>query len=125
MFLCHACLCFYDCRLCGTNIEIYITAVVIRLNDISFRYKSYDFVYRNEKDVGQGIKKSGIPRSEVFVVTKLWGDDHGPERCKEGFAKSLRKYAVGLFLEFYHLFQYPARINIYCSSVTFLDNADY
>ena len=47
----------------------------------------------NEKDVGRGLKKSGIPRSDIFVVTKVWGDGHGYERCKKAFADSLRKYA--------------------------------
>jgi len=47
----------------------------------------------NEKDVGHGIKKSGIPRSDIFVVTKVWGDGHGYENCKAHFANSLRKYA--------------------------------
>jgi len=48
--------------------------------------------YSNEKEVGSGIKKSGIPRSDIFVVTKLWGDGHGYENCKAAFANSLRKY---------------------------------
>ncbi len=32
--------------------------------------------YRNEKDVGIAIQKSGIPRKEIFVTTKLWNDGH-------------------------------------------------
>jgi diketogulonate reductase-like aldo/keto reductase len=46
---------------------------------------------RNERDVGVGIKKSGVPRSDVFVVTKLWMDDHGYDRCKASFNESLKK----------------------------------
>lgn len=52
------------------------------------------FIYSNEQGVGRGLKKSGIPRSEVFVVTKLWFDDHGYDRCKAAFAESLKKYVV-------------------------------
>jgi len=48
-------------------------------------------IYRNEKEVGVGIKKSGIPRSDIFVVTKVWGDGHGYERCKKEFDKSLKR----------------------------------
>jgi len=52
-----------------------------------------NFVYSNEKDVGQAIKISGVPRSDIFVVTKLWGDSHGYQQCKKGFMDSLKKYA--------------------------------
>jgi len=55
-------------------------------------------IYSNEKEVGRGLKKSGIARSDVFVVTKVWGDGHGYERCKAAFAESLRKYAVFVFV---------------------------
>ncbi len=34
-------------------------------------------VYRNEEEVGQGIARSGIDRSELFVITKLWISDYG------------------------------------------------
>ena len=77
-------------------------------------------VYRNEKDVGQGIKKSGIPRSDIFVVTKVWGDDHGPERCKEAFAKSLRKYADSLF---YHFFSNSYRDKHFAVSIVWFGHA--
>ncbi|KAJ4169566.1 Glycerol 2-dehydrogenase (NADP(+)), partial [Fusarium falciforme] len=29
-------------------------------------------IYRNEDQVGQAIKDSGVPREEIFVTTKLW-----------------------------------------------------
>jgi len=47
--------------------------------------------YRNESDVGVGVKKSGLPRSDVFIVTKLWQDSHGYENCKAAFMDSLKK----------------------------------
>ena len=34
-------------------------------------------VYRNEEAVGRAVKKSGVPRSEIFIVTKLWTSDFG------------------------------------------------
>ena len=48
-------------------------------------------VDRNESGVGRGMKKSGIPRSDVFVVTKVLWDDHGRESCKKALAESLKK----------------------------------
>lgn len=41
-------------------------------------YRQLDtaFIYRNEEEVGAAIKESGIPREELFVVTKLWNWHH-------------------------------------------------
>src|SRR5208282_5907513 len=36
-------------------------------------------IYRNESDVGTAVRESGIPRSEIYVTTKLWNDDQGYE----------------------------------------------
>ena len=34
-------------------------------------------VYRNEREVGEAIAGSGVPREEIFVTTKLWNSDQG------------------------------------------------
>jgi len=51
---------------------------------------------RNEEDVGKGVKRflqdTGTSRGDLFVVTKLWNDDHGYEKCKLGLKESLQKY---------------------------------
>ena len=47
--------------------------------------------YLNEDAVGRAIKRSGVPREELFVTTKLWIQDAGYERTKKAFEKSLRK----------------------------------
>lgn len=39
--------------------------------------------YMNEEAVGAAIKKSGIPREELFITTKLWVQDAGYEKCKK------------------------------------------
>jgi len=51
----------------------------------------YIIANRNEAEVGRAIKRSGLPRPDVFVATKVHWDDHGYERCKAGFADSLNK----------------------------------
>ena len=63
-------------------------------------YNGVFFVCSNEKNVGVGIKQSGIPRSDIFVVTKVWGDNHGYDMCKTAFANSLKKYADSLYCNF-------------------------
>ncbi|MFP3590839.1 aldo/keto reductase [Chryseobacterium sp. SIMBA_038] len=45
--------------------------------------------YLNEKAVGNAIKKSSVPREELFITTKLWIEDTGYEKTKAGFQKSL------------------------------------
>src|SRR5215207_8935821 len=37
-------------------------------------------MYRNEAEVGRALRDSGVPRSEVFITTKLWPNDAGRER---------------------------------------------
>ncbi|KAL9559269.1 hypothetical protein PS6_000850 [Mucor atramentarius] len=43
----------------------------------------------NEKQVGQAIKDSGVPREELFITTKLWNTCHRPELVQAAFEKSL------------------------------------
>ncbi|WP_084111156.1 aldo/keto reductase [Chryseobacterium taiwanense] len=46
--------------------------------------------YGNEKEVGEGIKRSGVKRSELFVTTKLWIEDFGYDNAIKGFENSLK-----------------------------------
>ncbi len=43
--------------------------------DAGYRHIDTARIYGNEEDVGRAIKDSGIPRSEIFVTTKLWNSD--------------------------------------------------
>ncbi|AET60869.1 aldo/keto reductase [Paenibacillus terrae HPL-003] len=47
--------------------------------------------YQNEEAVGRATKRSGIPREELFITTKLWIQDAGYESAKKAFAKSLER----------------------------------
>jgi 2,5-diketo-D-gluconate reductase A len=63
------------------------------LDAISVGYRSIDTAqaYRNEEAVGRAIKKSGIPREEFFVTTKVWISNAGYEKAKASIDESLRK----------------------------------
>jgi 2,5-diketo-D-gluconate reductase A len=51
--------------------------------------------YGNEEAVGRGIANSGIPRSELFVTTKLWiQNGPGEEKAKRAFASSLERLGL-------------------------------
>lgn len=47
--------------------------------------------YHNEEGVGAAIAKSGIPRKELFIVSKVWISDYGYEKAKASIDESLRK----------------------------------
>ena len=46
-------------------------------------------IYRNEAEVGDAVRASGIPRSEIFVTTKLWNEDHGYDQTLRACTRSL------------------------------------
>ncbi|KAJ3043247.1 hypothetical protein HDV00_005567 [Rhizophlyctis rosea] len=46
------------------------------------------------KEVGEGIRLSGIPRSEIFVTTKVWNPDQGYEQTLAALETSLRKLGL-------------------------------
>jgi len=50
--------------------------------------------YFNEREVGEGIRQSGIDRSEIFIETKLWISDYGYDEALHGFDKSIGKLGV-------------------------------
>lgn len=46
-------------------------------------------IYRNEKSVGDAIRKSGIAREELFVTSKLWNDEKGYEKALAAFNRTM------------------------------------
>lgn len=50
--------------------------------------------YGTEPAVGAAIKKSGIPRSELFITTKLWNNSHKPEDVEPALDASLKDLAL-------------------------------
>lgn len=61
-------------------------------------------VYQNEEAVGKAIEKSGVPREEIFVTTKLWIQDAGYESTKKAFERSLKRLQVD-YLDLYLIHQ--------------------
>ncbi len=47
--------------------------------------------YFNEEEVGNAIAKSGIPREEIFITTKVWIEHYGYDECKNSVLESMRK----------------------------------
>ena len=63
------------------------------LDALSVGYRAVDTAqaYANEEGVGSALKKSGVPRGEVFLTTKVWITDAGEEKAARSIDESLRK----------------------------------
>lgn len=56
---------------------------------VGYRHVDTAHIYGNERDVGEAIRCSEIPRQKVFVTSKLWNTDHGYDRTLRAFEKTL------------------------------------
>ena len=57
--------------------------------DIGYRHIDTAEMYGNEKEVGEGIRASGIPRNEIFVTSKLNNSFHEPDAARKAFDTTL------------------------------------
>src|SRR5258708_7745038 len=64
---------------------------VTRALSVGYRHIDTAAAYRNEAEVGEAIRASGLDREEVFVTTKCWNDDQGFEEAKRALAASLER----------------------------------
>jgi 2,5-diketo-D-gluconate reductase A len=60
--------------------------------------------YLNEEAVGRAIKRSGVPREDLFITTKLIIQEQGYKEAKEAFEKSLKKLQLD-YLDLYLVHQ--------------------
>lgn len=63
------------------------------LDALEAGYRSLDTAqsYYNEEEVGSAVKKSGIPREEIFLTSKVWVEHYGYEETRKSVEESLRK----------------------------------
>lgn len=80
-------------------------AAVLAALAAGFRHIDTASMYGNEESVGAAIRKSGIPREQIFVTTKLWNSDHGnPEQALDASLRKLEFDYIDLYL-----IHYPVR----------------
>jgi diketogulonate reductase-like aldo/keto reductase len=80
-----------------------VTAVEAALAE-GYRLIDTAAAYGNEREVGEGIRRSGVARGEVFITTKLWISDYGYDAALRGFDASLRRLGVD-YVDLYLLHQ--------------------
>ena len=58
---------------------------------VGYRHIDTAQAYFNEEEVGNAIEKSGIPREEIFLTTKVWVEHYGYDEAKKSVLESMRK----------------------------------
>jgi diketogulonate reductase-like aldo/keto reductase len=70
------------------------TAAVEEALRLGYRHIDTAAAYFNEREVGEGIRRSGIARDDVFLETKVWISDYGYDATLHAFDKSVGKLGV-------------------------------
>ena len=75
---------------------------------IGYRHLDTASLYDNEEEVGEAVRRCGLPREEIFVTTKLWNSDHGYDRALKAFNQSLNR--LGLDYVDLYLIHWPVPV---------------
>ena len=69
-------------------------AAVVSALETGYRHIDTAAAYGNEREVGEGIRRSGIARDDVFIETKVWVSDYGTAESLHAFDKAVGKLGV-------------------------------
>jgi 2,5-diketo-D-gluconate reductase A len=72
------------------------TDAVASALETGYRHIDTAAAYFNEREVGEGIRRSGVDRSDIFIETKVWISDYGYDETLHAFDKSAGKLGVDL-----------------------------
>ncbi len=78
--------------------------VVLKAIDAGYRLFDTASAYFNEKELGEAIRESGIPREEFFITTKLWLSDTGYEATEKAINDSLERLGMD-YIDLYLIHQ--------------------
>lgn len=78
--------------------------VVLKAIDAGYRLFDTATAYFNEKELGEAIRESGIPRDEFFITSKLWLTDTGYEATQKAIDDSLKRLGMD-YMDLYLIHQ--------------------
>ncbi|MCE4066653.1 aldo/keto reductase [Chryseobacterium gleum] len=73
---------------------------VIKAIQTGYRMIDTAAIYQNETAVGAAVKNSGVDRDELFITSKVWVQDHGYEKAKRAFQRTLDRLQMD-YLDMY------------------------
>src|ERR1700743_2659126 len=59
-----------------------------------YRHIATAAMYSNERETGRAVAESGVPRDELYLVTKLWNSEQGYESTLAAFDASMKRLAI-------------------------------
>lgn len=65
-------------------------AAVLEAIKVGYHHIDTAAFYGNEEGVGEAVRKSGVPREQLFITSKVWNSDRGYEKTKAAFAKTMK-----------------------------------
>lgn len=75
--------------------------------EVGYRHIDTAAVYKNEEQVGEAIRQSGVAREELFITTKVWNADQGFDTTLKAYEDSLKK--LGLDYVDLYLIHWPVK----------------
>lgn len=69
--------------------------LIVKAIETGYRRIDTAAFYDNELEIGSGVRKSGIPREEIFVTTKIWKDGQGRANTDDAIEESLDRLKIG------------------------------
>ncbi|AZA82566.1 aldo/keto reductase [Chryseobacterium lactis] len=73
---------------------------VVKAIQTGYRMIDTAAIYQNETAVGAAVKNSGVDRDELFITSKVWVQDHGYEKTKSAFQRTLDRLQMD-YLDMY------------------------
>src|SRR5262245_47129537 len=74
--------------------ETVCTQIVVAALEAGYRHIDTAQMYGNEREVGEGLRASGVPRDHIFVTTKVWWNKLAPGDFERSVDESLEKLGV-------------------------------
>ena len=71
-----------------------VPQVVATAVELGFRLIDGAFIYGNEAEMGEGIRRAAVPRADLFVTSKVWNSEHGYDEARRAVEGSLDRIGV-------------------------------